>query len=301
MALASSTRTISNWSDNVLQRKNNKIHAIAGMASAPTNIWRSRISWRIALSVFLTILVVQGGILFFTFKQEEMKLLTELQDQGLAGLAPSIGEAPDMLTSPISTEQAERITSTSVVRGFAIYSLDLRFLGSHGAPVSMVMVDQDSIDKTYRSVDGSYYEIVYKPSDLRKSYFIVARLDSRHVAPSLLDYINQTVAIMLLMSAFVTVVLMISLSKWLLEPILFMRDNLMAASANPESPEIAESPFNVKDEIGGAISMTQDLIRQNADNIKQIKSAAEDKIHKLAYYDQLTGLPNRIQIGRAHV
>lgn len=73
-----------------------------------------------------------------------------------------------------------------------------------------------------------------------------------------------------------------------------MRDNLVSASENPENPDVRKSPFDVQDEIGGVIAMAQLLIQQNADNIKQIKSAAEDKIHKLAL-DQLTGLPNRIQ------
>ncbi len=74
-----------------------------------------------------------------------------------------------------------------------------------------------------------------------------------------------------------------------------MRDNLISAAESPENPTIKESPFPAQDEIGGAILMAQNLINQNAENIIQIKSAAEDKIHKLAYFDQLTGLPNRIQ------
>ncbi|MDE1152835.1 MAG: GGDEF domain-containing protein, partial [Micavibrio sp.] len=38
--------------------------------------------------------------------------------------------------------------------------------------------------------------------------------------------------------------------------------------------------------------IANDLIRQNASNLKRLRSQAEDKIHKLAYYDALTGLPN---------
>ena len=98
---------------------------------------------------------------------------------------------------------------------------------------------------------------------------------------------------MMLMSGFVTAVLMIALGRWLLEPILFMRDNLLEASKNPENPDIKNSPFSTSDEIGSAIEIAQNLIRQNAQNMQQIKSAAETKIHKLAYYDTLTGLPNR--------
>ncbi len=86
---------------------------------------------------------------------------------------------------------------------------------------------------------------------------------------------------------------MIALGHWLLEPILFLRDNLIRAQENPENPNISESPFDQNDEIGGSIHIASTLIQQNAENIRRIKSAAEDQIHKLAYYDTLTGLPNR--------
>ncbi len=287
----------SDWSTSLIQRKrfSTSASALANMGESPTKIWRSRISWRIALSAFLTILVVQGGILLFTFKQQEMILLGDIRETGRSVIAASLSNVTDMLSSPIDQEAADRINSTTIVSGFTVYSLDLRLLGSYGEPVSMVMLDQDSQNKSYRSVDGGSYEVVFHANDLRRPYLVVARLVSAGVGPLLLDYIKQTLAIMLLMSAFVTVVLMISLSKWLLEPILFMRDGLLSAAESPESPVLKESPFNASDEIGGTILMTQNLIQQNAENIRQIKSAAEDKIHKLAYFDQLTGLPNRIQ------
>lgn len=263
------------------------------MNTAPVKIWRSKISWRIAFSAFLTILIVQGGIMFATFKQEEAALLDNVREIGRSVISPIIDIPSDMLASPITKEEADRINSTTIVAGFAIYSLDFRLLGAYGEPLAMVMLDQDSLNRTHRSADGRYYEVVYRASDLRRQYIVVARLDARNVAPMLLDYVRQTVMIMLLMSAFVTVVLMISLSKWLLEPILFLRNNFVAASQNPENPEIKESPFDARDEIGGTITMATALIQQNADNIRQVKSAAEDKVYKAAFFDQLTGLPNR--------
>lgn len=260
--------------------------------TAPTNIWRSRISWRIALSVFLTILIVQGGILFFTFKQQEMMFLSETRELGRSVLAPSLESVTDLLDSPMTQAKADQIVTTTLVRGMTIYSPDFQLLGAYGEPVTLSM-NGHTPPQNLRSVDGGAYEVIYKPNDLGRRYTIIARLDTRDIGPALLDYINQTVAIMLLMSAFVTVVLMISLSRWLLEPILFMRDNLVSAADNPENPDIKDSPFDAQDEIGGTIELTQTLILQNAENIRQIKSAAEDKIHKLAYYDTLTGLPNR--------
>jgi len=287
-----------NWSKDVGQRKSKLKPMTTGSVStllaskSATNIWRSRISWRIALSLFLTILVVQGGILFATFKQKESELIFQLRESGRSVLAPIISdEVSDFLTSPISHEIGARVISSTQILGFQIYSADLKLLAHHGMPVTDIAITPHA--KEFRSVEDGFYEAIYRPTELRRPYVIVARLNADLISPVLLSYVNQTLAIMLLMSAFITVVLMISLSKWLLEPILFMRDNLMAASESPENPKIKDSPFDVQDEIGGAIALAQNLIRQNAENIRQIKTAAEDKIHKLAYYDSLTGLPNR--------
>lgn len=288
----SPARTISTWSDTVLQRRTHKSNAIAAISTSPTRIWRSKISWRIALSAFLTILVVQGGILLSTFKQEEGTLLGDVRETGRSVIAASIGEAPGLYESPITQMQADNINSTTNVRGFAVYSSDLRLLGTYGEPLSIVLREEKDLDVEPKGT-GRHYEVVFRAEELRRPYVVVAKLNATSVAPALLSYVQQTLAIMLLMSAFVTVVLMISLSKWLLEPMLFMRDNLIAAGENPENPNIKESPFDTRDEIGGAIAMAGALIQQNADNIRQIKSAAEDKVYKAAFYDQLTGLPNR--------
>lgn len=94
-------------------------------------------------------------------------------------------------------------------------------------------------------------------------------------------------------SGFMTALLMILLGRWVLEPILLMRNNLLAAQQNPENPKIVNLSHTPNDEIGEAILISEELIKKNADNIQQMRSAAEDRIHRLAYFDQLTNLPNR--------
>ena len=262
--------------------------------SSPSQIWKSRISWRITLAVFLTILAVQAVILNFTLKEFENERLFQLREVGRAAIAPLLDTSiKDLLASPISTEKADQLLSTTLVNGFAVYSNQLDLIKTFGEPLALVMLEQESLSKTYRSADGGSYEVVFRANDLQRPFIIVARLDSSNVQGEVFSFVKQTILIMLLMSAFVTSVLMMALGRWLLEPILFMRNNLLAASKDPENPQIPASPYSVSDEIGGAIDLAQKLIHQNADNIKRIKSAAEDKIHKLAYYDKLTGLPNR--------
>lgn len=263
------------------------------LASPTTQIWRSRLSWRIALSVFLTILTVQASILALTVNDVEQKELNKLRLVAQQTLAPALGQKmTSLLESPIQEDMAQKLINKTTISGLAVYSLDYNLLSSFGEPV-VTSVSQNKSAHNYRSADGNFYETVFRPSDLGRPYIIVTRMNSSEVGLSVYKHVEQTILIMLLMSAFVTTVLMIALGHWLLEPILFMRDNLIRAAEDPENPKQISSPFDTTDEIGGAIDLAQKLIKQNADNIKRIKSAAEDQIHKLAYYDTLTTLPNR--------
>lgn len=273
-------------------KKHTKTTGLLGSSSA--QIWKSRISWRIALAVFLTILAVQAIILNFTLRDFENARLQELKEVGRSALVPLIEtRITDLLAPPISDENAGKLIVSTKVNGMAVYSSQLDLIKTYGEPMALFLLDREGLSKTYRSADGSSYEVVFRSNDLQKPYIIIARLDSAHVQKQVQQYVEQTILIMLLMSAFVTTVLMIALGHWLLEPVLFLRDNLIAASKNPENPQIQDSPYDTGDEIGGAIDLAQTLIKQNAENIARIKGAAQDKIHKLAYYDTLTTLPNR--------
>lgn len=265
------------------------------LMSSPAEIWKSRISWRIALAVFLTILTVQAAILNITLKDFEQARLADLKEAGRTALLPLIDtrNMSGFLTSPITDQDASKLINRTSISGLAVYSDQLDLIKTYGDPLALMVVNADSLHQTHRSADGNAYEVVFRRDDLQLPFIMVARLDSSKVQTEVFNYVQQTILIMLLMSALVTTVLMIALGHWLLEPILFLRNNLIAASQNPENPPVDDSPFDPSDEIGGAIAVAHKLIRQNAENISRIKSAAQDKIHKLAYYDNLTGLPNR--------
>lgn len=260
-----------------------------------SQIWRSRLSWRIVMAVFLTIMTVQASLLAFTLKDYEQTQLQELRETARTSIAPLIDNTiTDSLAPPFSSDQQGRLIAYTQIEGLTIYSRDYQLLTMSGEPVITILRSEADLTKSYRSSDGKYYETVFRPGELNgRPYFIVTRLDAARVVDDVAFYVRQNIIIMFLLSAFVTTVLMIALGKWLLEPILFLRDNLRLASANPETPNILRSPYDPRDEVGGAVESAQELIKQNAKNLRQIKSAAQSQIHKLAYYDTLTGLPNR--------
>lgn len=264
------------------------------LMSSSTQLWKSRLSWRITLVAFLTILTVQVGILSVTIRDYEYARLSELVETARSAIVPLLDPVvTDPYSSPINQQTATRLFETTRVTGLAVYSPYINLIRTYGDPVSINLNGPADLTRTHRSADGTSYEFVFRQDTLRRPYVMVVSIDSRTVQPQVIDYVKQNILIMLLMSAFVTTVLMVALGHWLLEPMLFLRNNLLRAAENPEDPKTEISPFDTRDEIGTAIEISTRLIRQNADNLRRIKTAAEDQIHKLAYYDTLTTLPNR--------
>ena len=261
--------------------------------SSPQKIWRSKISWRIALTAFMTILLVQtlvlnlGGI-----EQKRHDHLETLRNEARVAIASTINtNRRGTNVSPYDDKQIERIMSSTHITGFAVYSYTLDLLKSYGQDLNLSA--EIGTGSSYRSPDGASYEFILRGKDVRSVFTVVVQVDSSAVERAVHNYVVDNIKIMVILSLLVTTVLMIALGRWLLEPMLFMRSNLISAFKSPEAPNIQPSPYDVSDEIGAAIDLAQKLIRQNAENIIHIKSTAEDKIHKLAYYDTLTGLPNR--------
>lgn len=269
--------------------------SLSSGAGSTTRIWNSRLSWRIVLAVFLTIMAVQASLMALTLKNYREEQLYELRQSALSVISPLIdSNGKDSLTSPISEDHLNRVMALTEINGMAIYTLDYQLLSLAGEPVILSLMNENDLGKTYLSQNKMNYEIIFRPSDLGGNpYYIVVRLDSAKAIDKVSYYVQQNIIIMFLLSAFVTTVLMIALGKWLLEPIMFLRDNLSLAISNPESPNITRSPYDIRDDVGSAIHSAQELIKQNAKNLRQVKSAAQSQIHKLAYYDTLTSLPNR--------
>lgn len=293
-ARGAATRTTSRRAARAEPARNNSISTL--WVRSPGDIWKSRLSWRITMVVFLTILTVQAGILSMNIASYRQERLQEVSEAARSAVAPLIEERiTDLLASPIDEAEATRVLNNTGIQGLAVYSVDYNLLKSYGEPLITTLTMQDGYTaQPYLASDGSFYEEIFRPKALNRPFIVVAKIDSTAVQEKVYNYVEQTILIMLLMSAFVTTVLMMALGHWLLEPILFLRSNLMRASENPENPRVEKSPFDPADEIGSAIEIALSLIKQNADNIKRIKSAAQDQIHKLAYYDTLTSLPNRI-------
>lgn len=110
--------------------------------------------------------------------------------------------------------------------------------------------------------------------------------------PGNVPFFSMTLLV-LSFASFVTSIVSMIFERWVLEPMAFLRDELLRTVHDPEDPRPRLCPFSQRDEVGQTISVAHTLIVQNAQNLRRVKTAAEGQIQRLAYYDTLTGLPNR--------
>jgi len=264
--------------------------ATAGEASDLHAIWRSRISWRITLTVFLTIMAVQCAVVAYSTRSFQNDKLDSLAETARTGVTAALSDDAD---APIGKPVARRLFQSTLIEGLAVYDLQYNQLQTLGDKPDMRPSAGFSTPTTVRTSDNRSYEFFMPPGSIGKPYYIVVRMEAASVDEVVMKQLYLTIFILVLMACVVTGVMMMALGRWLLEPIMVLRHNLESAAKNPEKPDLLRAERETRDEIGVALRIANDLIRQNASNLKRLRSQAEDKIHKLAYYDALTGLPNR--------
>lgn len=258
----------------------------------PKNNWlKSRLSWRVILSVFVTIVFVQGIILYFTAKNYQQQQLDELSSSARMYLTPMI--ASDIARA--DEKVVRQLLKTTNMRGVAFYEPGKAFaFDIFGEPPLMTPDRQNPNNEiSWLSDDLLRYEVQFGPDTTKQNYVMVLRLDTEDIRARMVDYVRQTALVSLLLSAFITTVLILVLGMWMLEPILMLRNNLLSAAKDPTNAVRYLTSYVRRDELGSVISSANKLIKQNAENITRLSEQVQDKIYRVAFFDALTELPNR--------
>lgn len=271
-------------------------------ASATRINWlRGKLSWKVILAVFATIVIVQGVVLQYTVSHYKNEQLMELTEVGRSTLAPLLGISGGAVNANgtpavLAPEALRRLMQSTAVRGVAFYRPNTRAAPQiYGEPPILTPdVNHPELAHGVLDAEALRYETVLGPNELQSSYMAVLRLDSSHIQQRVMNNIRQTAMIAILLSGFVTTVLIMVLGKWMIEPILRLRNNLLGVARDPTSPASYLTHYKGRDELGSVISSANKLIRQNADHLLRINQQAQDKIYRVAFFDALTNLPNRV-------
>lgn len=255
---------------------------------------RETIGFRIASLLFVSIVFLQSISAMVEINEYEKDILSSLGNTAKFSLMPLLHKTDNNKDCPLRASFNENIFKNTIIRGIVFYDMDKELVSSYGEEPTIKLDSKKMVSsKSLWNEKEESYEILFTPPQINMPYYLILKIDSSDIWPKVLNYLTNELISMLIVSLLSTLMLMFVIREWLLNPIRLLHKNLAKAAENPEFPSVEDTSKNYHDEISTAITIANNLINQNANNIKKLKAQAEDKIHKLAYFDTITGLPNR--------
>ncbi|MEO0828272.1 MAG: adenylate/guanylate cyclase domain-containing protein [Cyanobacteria bacterium J06635_15] len=214
--------------------------AMPGLLQSTVGLLKSRLSRRIASSVFLSIITIEGVIFipsYFRRYQEKLgdlellsqEVLYTIKNNAMDGMAPA----------KLLPSAEERIKPNSFIVGAVVYELDGTVIDQFGEQASLTLSDI-SQDRPTRQLtaDRTRYELAWPASQFQDQLVFVVRLDATDAKVAMQRYVLAIGGLVIIISAFVTLVTILVLEKLLIVPILHLRDDLMVTGEAVSQDEI---------------------------------------------------------------
>ncbi len=295
-------------------------------------IFGCRLCWRLALAVWVSIILVHALLLIPSVAHHRDLRLERLGQIGLAAVRAAL--------PPLRLVEGEEIVRLGqmlqgqwAVRGGAMYDVGGRLIGRFGEPPSTRARDFGGRSGYMIALaNGERQEVFWSAEEAELPFDLVLRLDSSYLRGELFGYVWRAAGIGLLTSFVTAGVVLFSVGRVVLLPLFNLRERLEAAHADAGHPERHQLPVRKADELGDVIGAfnvmlwriaaslnelrrhedalrqaNEELERRVAERTSALTAAnqslqaeiaerrrAEARLEHLATHDPLTGLPNRM-------
>ncbi|MGD1867848.1 MAG: adenylate/guanylate cyclase domain-containing protein [Phormidesmis sp.] len=225
-------------------------------------LFRSRLSRQITAWVFSSIVVIEGVLFVPSYgrrQAEELRELETVSQEVLTSLkAEIVGDMPEQMIL-----RHVRLREGSIIKGVALHDANGRLVDSVGeAPVfdpsaftepviapfwqltKAGAVEQPGRMTAVRrlAVEGSRYDVAWPSADPQMSYMLAIRHDATVVQRGMRAYAFGVMCLVVIISAFVTLVTLLVLQRIVIRPLLLLRDDLSAvgeAISEGKTPDFA--------------------------------------------------------------
>uniref|UniRef100_B8HKF5 Putative sensor with HAMP domain protein n=1 Tax=Cyanothece sp. (strain PCC 7425 / ATCC 29141) TaxID=395961 RepID=B8HKF5_CYAP4 len=249
-------------------------------------LFQARLSLRIVGWIFLSLVAIESVLLVPSVEQRKQELLQQLKEVS-SGKVDWI-----LLTYPQATgtellfhlQQLQNKPMLEMILGGAVYQVDGTVVGTFGEPPTMSFASAQQKSQLYLwGKDGDRYDVAWIANNLPGKYILVLRHEASRTRTQLFLYVLQVGGTILLISAFVTLVMMVTLEPNLITPILKLRRDLAKAGealANDRpTPAFESSAIQRRDELGEVIATFQRMFNQ-IDQAMQARKQAEAELRQ---------------------
>ncbi len=209
----------------------------------------------------LSILVIEGAILIPSYWNHERDLLSHLESIGRAEILAAHHNVASTGESDLPALERLLGSPGSNLLGAILYRTDGSEMGRVGSPPELTLERARSQGlSTLRSDDGRALDVLWEADGNGMPPTIAARLDAAGVVAEMDAFVWRIIGLVLLISGFVSAVIVAILGRTVLLPLLRLRASLIAACDNPAQADSFVLEHRPDNEIGEAMEAANRLL-----------------------------------------
>jgi PAS domain S-box-containing protein len=259
-----------------------------------SDVWQSRLSRRIALWIFLSIVIIEAIILIPSVLRRERELLTYIKALSTAQATGALSSQDlEQVPSEVLLARLSTIQTNQVVLGGSLYTLGGELIGSFGEAPQLTL---DAQRQEHYNRRTQHYDAVWEMSPLEGRYQLIVRHDATWVGREFYAFIGRIAGLVMIIAVFVTGATMVVLERLVISPILALRRDLMRAGDTiRQQKEALSLPFESRlqetrrDELGDVVLTFEAMVGQVSAAIAEREQAetelrfSEEKFSKTFY------------------
>jgi signal transduction histidine kinase len=265
---------------------------LASRLLALRHLFHARLSRRIVLSVFASIVLIEALILLPSIYRRQQELLSHLKDISAAETSGALRMLPPGTTDQQVLDRLRQSIQNPKILGGGLYRMDGSKVGSFGEMPQLSFATVQTHPSATLYQQGKY-DAAWAIAPLEGQYVLIIRHNAASVKPEILAFIERIAGLVIIIAIFVTVAALIALEPLLITPIMLLRQDLLNAGAailEDRSPPKFESLARVRqDELGDVISAFSQMYQQVSEAIAQRKQA-ERSLTRLAEVGELAAM-----------
>ncbi len=212
---------------------------------------------------------------YFNRRADELKELEVVSEEVLLSLKANV--MADMVGTSLLSEAQATLSPNTVILGATLYNEQGQLVDSFGEK-PILTVPSEGLTTIARRLmaSGDRYDVAWPSNRFQDRYVLVIRHDATAVQRYMVQYSIGIFCIVILISAFLTLVTILLLGRFVINPLLLLRDDLCQAAAVVHQPELAEFKslkHSSRGELGEVIQAFASMFRQISQEVQEREQA----------------------------
>ncbi|MEA5448208.1 HAMP domain-containing protein [Leptolyngbya sp. CCNP1308] len=240
-------------------------------------LFRSPLSQRIIAGMFVSLVAIEAILLVPSVQRRRVELLDQIEEVSTGKVRWIVTTYPAADGEELA-EHLQQLQSDPMLQGIlggAVYDREGNLVETFGESPELTTANaRQDRSQLFATAAGRRYDIAWTTTgigegmlpDLTENHWIVLRHDADGTQRALVFYMLRISGLVLLIAAFITLAMMVLLSRQLITPILTLRRDLAlagdAVARDDNAPKFASLRYQRQDELGEVIAAFEQMYGQ---------------------------------------